>query len=234
MGTVNNTQLILQDLWRKYGSFELPAEWDGNVYGGGKLSQRYWELLTTVRYGEFGPDSVVLDLGGSGEGVDKEKWHGAGFLARLLAPHVRQVWVADPACSDGTYANVACIKACAFEPTSKWIKAELAMRTVTHVTCVSVLEHIPQPERLRMLTELHDFARTHGVQTIVLTCEYHPTRIFWPHVLDAMHLSECVSLFTDYYLDRYEASPTHCVNAMADGVLPMWYPISIRLHRAVT
>src|SRR5208283_319244 len=76
-------------LWKCYGNPSYPAEWDGKTYGGGKLSQRFWEYHQTIELLELTSDSVVLDIGG-GSPVT-----GAGFFTRVIAPHVKEVHVMD-------------------------------------------------------------------------------------------------------------------------------------------
>ncbi len=84
---VNDT--LKAALWKSYGSSTTPAEWDGHIYGGGKLSQRFWEYQQTIELLELTRASVVLDIGGGSPAG------GAGFFARLIAPYVKQVHVMD-------------------------------------------------------------------------------------------------------------------------------------------
>ncbi len=58
------TNKLKAELWKRFGSKAHPAEWDGHVYGGGKLSQRFWEYFKAVELLELDGDSVVVDIGG--------------------------------------------------------------------------------------------------------------------------------------------------------------------------
>ncbi len=89
---MNNPTLrnLKAELWRRFGNREYPAEWDGRVYGGGKLSQRFWEYFEGVELLDPSPESVVLDIGG-GSPVT-----GAGFFSSLLASAVKKVLILDP------------------------------------------------------------------------------------------------------------------------------------------
>jgi len=61
---MNLSGKIKAALWKAYGKPAEAAEWDGNVYGDGKLSQRFWEYHQAIDLLELTPDSVVLDIGG--------------------------------------------------------------------------------------------------------------------------------------------------------------------------
>lgn len=77
------TQRLKQELWHRFGSKEHPAEWDGHVYGGGKLSQRFWEYFKAIELLSLDANSIVLDIGGGSPQT-------CTFLdlLRLLAPQI--------------------------------------------------------------------------------------------------------------------------------------------------
>ena len=78
------TEKLKAALWQAYGNLNSPAAWDGNIYGGGKLSQRFWEYHQAIELLDLTPDSVVLDIGG-GSPIT-----GAGFFTKVIAPYVKE------------------------------------------------------------------------------------------------------------------------------------------------
>src|SRR5512145_3221811 len=78
------TLSIKKNLWKLYGTVEHPAEWDGIVFGGGKISQRFWEYFTAIEMLDLDKNAVVLDIGG-----------GKGFFAKVIAPFVKKVIILD-------------------------------------------------------------------------------------------------------------------------------------------
>jgi hypothetical protein len=77
-------------LWQRFGSPDHPAEWDGRVYGGGKLSQRFWEYFKAVELLDLHTDAVVLDIGGGSPAT------GLGFFSSILAQGAKGVVIMDP------------------------------------------------------------------------------------------------------------------------------------------
>ncbi len=86
---MNPRTLLLQArLWRMYGDKAYAAERDGNVYGGGKLSQRFWEYHKTIDALELTADSVVL--GGLGiSRAGREQTPPIGLWKPVLLKFVR-------------------------------------------------------------------------------------------------------------------------------------------------
>ena len=71
------TNKLKKLLWERFGSADYPAEWDGRVYGGGKISQRWWEYFQAIEYLELYEGAVVLDIGGGSPAT------GLSFLVSL-------------------------------------------------------------------------------------------------------------------------------------------------------
>jgi len=230
-------------LWDVYGSPASPAEWDGNVYGGGKLSQRFWEYHQTLEFLELTPESVVLDIGG-GSPVT-----GAGFFTRLIAPHVKEVHVMDVNVAEAkeTMSNVVLHRDLAsYETLAKLLKEQ---PQITHVACISVFEHIPHEVRCGIVKALNEcFAGS----TFATTLEYHPKECFFEYQLTARTLSELFAPFTRFYPDEVRKSPFWCENALRGSSLgryfsrrlgifanrwgkepevPLWYPVALRFRR---
>ena len=235
---MNVTRALKSELWKRYGSPEHPAEWDGRVFGhvgGGKMSQRFWEYFKAIELLDLTPDSVVLDIGGGSPAT------GAGFLGKILAQQVKQVVIMDPNAGGPASAarNIECVR-------SKAAYAELkalleARRDLTHLSCVSVFEHIEPPVREGITRAINE---AFSGSCFVATFEYHAKVRFHEHYLTAKSVSELFTPLTRFYLDEFAASPTPCVNAFdsqpllrlsrtpaARGHIPLWHPIAVRFLR---
>jgi hypothetical protein len=239
---MNHTEKLKAALWQCYGNPDYPAEWDGKVYGGGKLSQRFWEYHAAIDLLELTPDSVVLDIGG-GSPVT-----GAGLFTRVIAPFVREVHVMDMNIKKENKAP-ANIK---FHP-------QLGSRTallklfqdnpqITHVACISVFEHIPHEVRCGMVQAINE---AFAGNIFVTTLEYHPKDRFFEHQLTTQTLSEMLGALTKFYPDSMHKSPFWCDNAYRDpslgrGLLrrlgihlkketevPLWYPVALRFRSSI-
>lgn len=235
---MNVTRALKSELWKRYGSPEHPAEWDGNVFGrvgGGKMSQRFWEYFKAIELLDLTPDSVVLDIGGGSPRT------GTGFFGELLAQQVKQVVIMDPNArkTSLTLENIECIPS---KSTYAELKPLLATRRdLTHIACVSVLEHVPSPIREGITRAINEAFEG---DCLVATFEYHAKVRFHEHYLTAQSVSELFKPLTRFYLDEFVASPTHCVNAFDSrallglsptiaerGHIPLWYPVAVRFLR---
>lgn len=236
---MNVTGPLKSELWKRYGSPEHPAEWDGNVFGhmgGGKMSQRFWEYFKAIELLDLTQDSIVLDIGGGSPAT------GAGFLGEILAQQVKQVIVMDPNARGPAAAlkNIECVRS---NSTYAELKALLeARRDLTHISCVSVFEHI-EPQVREGITQAINEA--FGGSCFVATFEYHAKVRFHEHYLTTKTVSDLFKPLTRFYLDEFVASPTPCVNAfdsqllprlsrtpIARGHIPLWHPVAVRFLRA--
>ena len=236
---MNVTRHLKSELWKRYGSKEHPAEWDGNVFGhmgGGKMSQRFWEYFKAIELLNLTQDSVVLDIGGGSPAT------GSGFLGEILAQQVKQAVVMDPHVNQpaSPSKNVECIRAAS---TYAGLKALLeARRDLTHISCVSVFEHI-EPSVREGITQAINESFTGSC--FVATFEYHARVRFHEHYLTAKTVSELFAPLTRFYLDEFVASPTPCVNAFDSqpllrlsrtpakrGHIPLWHPVAVRFLRS--
>jgi 2-polyprenyl-3-methyl-5-hydroxy-6-metoxy-1,4-benzoquinol methylase len=235
---MNVTRALKSELWKRYGSPEYPAEWDGSVFaraGGGKMSQRFWEYFKTIELLDLTPDSVVLDIGGASPAT------GVGFLGEILAQQVKQVVVMDPNTRGPASAkNIECVQ-------SKSSYAELkalleTRRDLTHISCVSVFEHIEPAVREGITRAINE---AFGGSCFVATFEYHAKVRLHEHYLTARSVSALFKPLTRFYLDEFVASPTHCENAfdsrpllslsrtpVAPGHIPLWQPVAVRFLRS--
>ena len=73
------TRPLKQRLWQRFGTAAHPAEWDGLVFGGGKISQRFWEYFKVIEYLDVADGARVLDIGGGSPTT------GVSFFPQLLA-----------------------------------------------------------------------------------------------------------------------------------------------------
>jgi hypothetical protein len=217
---MNPTTLSLQArLWRMYGNTAYAAEWDGHVYGGGKLSQRFWEYHKTIDALELTADSVVLDIGGG------SPMTGVSLFVRVLAGVINRVIVVDASvpAEIPEHPNVLCMSTNASE-------AELpaifeAHPEITHVTSVSVFEHIPHSQRMGIMRAINDHFRG---DTFVLTLEFHATTCFFEDQLTTATLSAVGSALTRFVPVSIEASPFYAENAMR-----AWKPVYARILGAL-
>lgn len=209
-------------LWTQYGSTAYPAEWDGQIYGGGKISQRFWEYLVALDYLEgLGRDSVVADLGGGNE--DRH------FFASLLAPFVKKVYVVDPIARGATKGNIEFVQTSAtdIDPFRAFIQST---GDITHLVSVSTFEHILDPLKWLHMHVVNKFC---SCKVFVATFEFHPcpscTQTFSSDVVHTVNLDRMARELTGFYLNQMSAAPLHCVNTMAPlSPWPKWYPIALQ------
>lgn len=231
--TAARTEQLKAELWRRFGTSEHPAEWDGVVSGGGRLSQRYWEYMKTLELLELDATSVLLDIGGGSPDT------GAGFFSELVAGEIAGAVIMDPNVRAGraTAPNIEIVRAEAGLATLGDLLR--ARRDITHIASISVFEHI-EPGPRRGITEAIN-AEFRG-RAFVTTFEYHPNRIFFEHQLTARTTSELFRPLTRFYPDVFVSSPVHCENAfdvqrlmrvsrrtpLQRGSIPLWYPVAVR------
>lgn len=207
-------------LWQRFGTLEYPVEWDGQVYGGGKISQRFWEYFITIELLEVASDSVVLDVGGGSPAT------GVGLFPRLLADAGIRVVVLDEKLGDtgGLPATLAVERGLADRTT---LAAAFQRYRPTHVSCISVLEHATEDQQRGIFEAIE--GSFNGVSA-VFTLEFHETECHFEQQMTTATLSQAVSPLRRYYLDRVERSPVHCVNALS-GKSRLWYPLALRFVR---
>lgn len=218
----NVTQALKCELWDRYGNpanTENKAEWDGKIFGGGKLSQRYWEYFKTIENLNLTHESVVLDIGGY------TAYTGQCFFAELLAEHVAHVYVIDPSIVD---EKVSC-KATLLKSVANYVNLKAFLEEcpdITHISCVSVFEHIDHETRVGIVKAINEVFQGKGFAT---TLEYHPFVKAFEEQLTAQSLGELFAPFTNFYCERMDASPTHCTNAYisTENPVPLWYPLAL-------
>jgi hypothetical protein len=243
---MNLNEKLKAALWQAYGDPANPSEWDGKVYGGGKLSQRFWEYHQTVELLELTSDAVVLDIGG-GSPVT-----GAGFFTRVIAPHVKQVHVLDVNIGEAkeTSANIVFHRALGSYDALLKLLGENPQ--ITHVASISVFEHVPHAVRCGMVKALNE---AFTGDTFVTTLEYHAKDIFFEHQLITRTLSELFEPLINFYPDVIRQSPFWCENALRGSSVgrqllrrlgisgnrwwgkepetPLWYPVALKFRRRV-
>lgn len=240
---MDTTSWLKAELWRRFGSPEYAAEWDGRVLGGGKISQRFWEYLKAIEYLEIDENSVVLDIGGGSRATR------GGFLANLLAERARSVIVMDPTIgaaegAPGVARGRGNPEFLARSASYETLRDFLGSRPdVTHISCISVLEHIEPGARKGVIRAVNEFFKG---DRFVATFEFHARTVFFRHQLTTRTMSEAFEPLTAFYLDRLEASPVWAENAfdtkalvrlarrepLAEADIPRWYPIAVRFRRA--
>lgn len=234
---MNTIQQLKKELWKRFGNTKYPAEWDGNIYGGGKLSQRFWEYFKAIELLNVNSDSIVLDIGGGSPST------GAGFFASLLSSAVKTVIVMDSNVPKDmkVYENIQFIS---IDGSYEEIKRLLIDRPdITHISSVSVFEHVPTAIREGMIRAINEYFQ--GC-CFVATFEYHAKRTFFDEQLTAKTTSNLFSPLSNYYLDEIVASPVWCENAYSNIMVgsqdntqfdfidvPCWYPVAVRFLACV-
>lgn len=233
---MSETKRLKAELWKRFGSKENPAEWDGHIHGGGKLSQRFWEYFKAIELLELDRDSVIIDIGGGSPTT------GVGFFGALLSTVVRKVVVFDTNIAESAVEtkNVEFVRSHA---SYESLKSFLECRPeITHISCISVFEHIEPEIREGIVRAINGFF--HG-QSFVATFEFHARHTFFEYQLTAQTVSSVFDPFTDYYLDTFCASPVWCENAFDNqrffklsrktpitaANIPLWYPVAVRFVR---
>lgn len=236
------TEKLKAALWRCYGHPDYPAEWDGKTYGGGKLSQRFWEYHQAIELLELTPESVVLDIGGGSPAT------GAGFFTRVIAPHIKAVHVMDVNIGElnEPASNIVFHRSLAnYETMSKLLKEN---PQITHVACLSVFEHIPNDIRCGMVKAVNE---SFAGNIFVVTLEFHAKECMFEYQLTARTLSELFEPLVNFYPDVFHKSPVWCEIAYRGSSLgrrimrrlgsvkrwgkeieiPVWYPVALRFKR---
>jgi hypothetical protein len=175
------------------------------VFGGGKLSQRFWEYFAAIEALDLSPDSVVLDIGGGSPAT------GISLFPRAVATQAAKVIVMDSSLKGlaPITPRVAYVpEDCSYESLRR-VFAENP--SITHVSSVSVFEHIPPDVRVDMVRAINDHFKGH---TFVVTLEYHPTTCFFEHQLTARSLSDTFTPLKQFFPVQFIESPVFCENAI--------------------
>lgn len=221
---------IHAELWRRFGSQDFRAEWDGNLFGGGKLSQRFWEYHAAARLLELEPYSSVLEIGGYSEHA------GGSFFAELLSGFCHMVHVIDPKVEPSkTRPNIEAIEEQADYKTLSYI---LKNRNISHISCVSVLEHIAPEVRTGIVRAINEHFSGF---VFVATLEFDSFGCHFEHQLTPKTLGAMFAPLTRFYPDVFESCPVMCENARLDAEtpdhegecqrpfsVPLWRPLALR------
>jgi len=191
------------------------------LYGGGKISQRFWEYLIAIEMLDLSTRSVVVDVGGGSPAA------GLSIFPRLLAAEGVRVIVVDQdfgEIEENAMVNITLERTLANYDSLCHI---FTKHEPTHLTCVSVLEHVSSLDQRGIFDAIEDSFRG---ERAVFTVEYHEIECHFDQQLTAKSLSEAVAGLHRYYLDRIERSPMHCVNAFG-GRTRLWYPLALQFER---
>ena len=177
--------ILKKELWERWGSKEYKAEWDGNVFGGGKGSQRFWEYLWTLDKIDR-PDKII-DIGA---GKDL-------FLYKLFLkfPQIEAIAV-DPEIEDG-YNQFSC--------NLKEFSKQRHMHERGIITCVSVLEHVENKEEFcSMLDEFQG--------KIIMTLELSVKQESENYVT-RKELYKCLDQFKKHHVTHMKSCPMFADNS---------------------
>lgn len=213
---------LKQLLWSKHGTRENPAEWDGFVYGGGKISQRFWEYFVSIEMLELQAGSVLMDIGGGSPAT------GVSMFPKLIAEAGIQLIVVDQDFGSQQHEvphNVT-LEQCAAD--QETLTALIRKHNPTHISCISVLEHASLQQQQGIFSAIEN---EFNGEKAVFTFEFHETVKHFEQQLTTDTLSNAVSQLKRYHLNRIERSPLNCVNAFSNSMARLWYPLALQFER---
>lgn len=192
---------IKKDLWRIWGTANHPAEWDGFVFGGGRCSQRFWEYLFVIDNlpENLSEKSIILDIG---SGITK-------FLPILLRRHCRCLSF-DPFIAKDHEDDILD----SFRRESLPLLDEYA-KEIEAVTCVSVLEHIPDQEKFIATLDLVK-------SPVIITFEFGSNPPAFEYQLTMQRIYSFTKEIKNHYVSRIEESPV-----LADNSIGHWRPLGM-------
>ena len=212
-GKINNMiNALLKKLWDVWGTLGWESEWDGRKLGGGKLSQRFWEYFWIIKQADFGPNSVVLDVG-SGSTL---------FFPKLISKFVAEVVAYDPESPVVKDASITVIQ-------EIFNGKNIRMRPYTHICCISVMEHVQDIVKPDIIRAMDSFP-----VPVFMTFELGANR-YKEQFLTMPVLSKMVSYFKKHYCAEMETCPVWSedsspLHIQSDGggsitnLSPLWRP----------
>ena len=199
------TKEIIKELWYR------------NITNKYVITQRFWEYFITIKMLDLTEDSVLIDIGGGCPTTGK-----ASF-AEVVKKYIKQVVVIDENVKQYEDDSIIFIKENA---SYELLKDLFDTYSPTHVSCISVLEHISNDIRKSIIQSINDNFKG---DVIGFTMEFHPIEYFFHYQLTAESMSEFCNLFTNFYLSDMQKTPIHATNAFEDNI-PLWYPISLKFN----
>ena len=210
---MNLVEKMKRELWRRFGNSRFPAEWDGTIHGGGKLSQRYWEYFIAIDMLKLKNDSILLDIGGFSKDTNN------CFFTKLVSKYLKKVYIIDPN-GRGATEKIAVISKPANRKTLQTI---IAKYKITHISCISVLEHVEPKDAVEIITGINETFSG----PIVFTYEFHAARCFFEHQLTAKTTHQIFKHFTNFYPTEFQRSPVYAEDGY-DLCMPRWCPVAIK------
>lgn len=246
---MDTTKCLKAELWKNFSSTDYSAEWDGCVYGGGKISQRFWEYFSCIELMNLSRDSVLLDIGGGSPAT------GIGFFSMLVHKFIKQVIIIDPNINKEIRLPPNVIVFKEFAEAENLQKLFQLHPDVTHVAAISVFEHMDSPTREGLIRTVDNYF---SGGFFVATFEYHSKRCYFENQLTCASAGSLLGRFNNFYLTKYLSSPVWCENAYGNPVaylqsrrfytilpqrlklfierildidVPQWYPVAVKFER---
>ena len=215
------TQKLKRALWARHGAVDTPSEWDGRVYGGGKISQRFWEYFRAIELLDLDEGDKIIDIGGGSPAT------GLSFFSRLLADAGLDITILDINFGDerDIPQNVSLVRSLADRET---LSRVLKNGKFDKMSCVSVLEHATREQQVGIFQSVQD---SFEGKSFVTTFEFHERDVLFDQCLTTRSLSDAVSVLSRYYLTDIDKCPLHCENAF-NGSIRLWYPMALRFQRS--
>lgn len=200
---INFKKELKKELYSRWGDIKYPSEWDGNFFGGGKGSQRFWEYLWTIE--QLNSSKKIFDVG-----CGQSK-----FFPRLLEKNIAYVYACDPQIEYEKGRNTVYIKGTLEECFDK-IPYNNNFNTIT---CVSVLEHIEDH------TLICKYLSKFTTSRIICTLEYGFTPRAFNYQVIPQVLYKFFSMMPNHYIEKMELCPVYC----EDSHNGYWRPLGIVL-----
>ena len=191
---------LKKELFNRWGDKDYPAEWDGNHFGGGKCSQRYWEYLWAIDKVNEVPTRCI-DIG-----CGKDR-----FFPRILENVLKyNVFAVDPEVpSQKNYFQT---------DLSGLLRTEkdFVKQNFDYIFCISVLEHVRNRfEFCQMLDKIHG--------KIIMTFD-----LCWTtrnKYVNRKNMYDCLNMFKNHFVSLIETCPI-----LADNSPGEWIPCGIVLE----
>jgi hypothetical protein len=189
---------LLRLLWQWWGDKDHPAEWDGRVYGGGKVSQRMWEYFWAVN--QMAPTwKRLVDIGSGPTQFFPSLLRAVGCRVVSIDPEIK---------TQGDDFGMPLSQFVAMVDDGEWFDC---------VFSISVLEHVPPADRPQFIADLDKFKKS----VIVMTMELGPQNSTWPPVL--VEELAMFSQMKNHYLTKMEACPIWAPNSCP----ALWRPLGL-------
>ena len=200
------TEPLIKELWKQNNS------------GGWSITQRTWEYFIAIKMSEFTKESILVDIGGGCP------TNGTTFFADIVSKYIKCI-VIDNCITKPPINNIIQIKK---NVSYDLLKEVFNKYSPTHITCISVLEHIEDFYRKEIFHSINEHFKG---ESLCFTMEYHSKKEFFKNQLTTKSLSELFNIFTNFYLKDIQKTPIHAEAAFGDNDIPLWFPVAVKFEK---